>query len=73
MIFKEYSKLNYYERIQKSIDYIESNIDNLIDLNDVAKKAFMLPSNFYRMFFAFVGYSVKEYIRLRRKNKFGSI
>jgi len=59
-------KLNYYERIQKSIDYIESNIDNLIDLNDIAREAFMSPSNFYRMFFALVGHSVKEYIRLRR-------
>ena len=65
-IFKEYSELNYYERIQKSIDYIESNIDNAIDLNSAAREAFMSPSNFYRMFFALVGHSVKEYIRLRR-------
>ncbi len=53
--------MNYYERIQKSIDYIESNIDNLIDLNDIAREAFMSPSNFYRMFFALVGHSVKRF------------
>ncbi len=58
--------MNYYERIQKSIDYIESNLENEIDLNIAAQKAFMSLSNFYRMFFALVGYSVKEYIRLRR-------
>lgn len=58
--------MNYYERIQKSIDYIESNINNLVDINDAAKEAFMSPSNYYRMFFALVGHSVKEYIRLRR-------
>jgi len=52
--------------MQKSIDYIESNIDNAIDLNAAAREAFMSPSNFYRMFFALVGHSVKEYIRLRR-------
>jgi hypothetical protein len=33
--------MNYYERIQKSIDYIENNIDNFIDLNDTAREAFM--------------------------------
>ena len=58
--------MNYYERIQKSIDYIESNLENSIDLNIAAQKAFMSLSNFYRMFFALVGYSIKEYIRLRR-------
>lgn len=58
--------MNYYERIQKSVDYIENNLENDIDLNTAAQEAFMSLSNFYRMFFAIVGYSVKEYIRLRR-------
>ena len=58
--------MNYYERIQKSIDYIESNLDTAIDLNIAAREAFMSQSNFYRLFFALVGHSVKEYIRLRR-------
>jgi len=58
--------MNYYERIQKSIDYIESNLENLIDINAAAQEAYMSISNFYRMFFALTGYSVKEYIRLRR-------
>jgi AraC family transcriptional regulator len=58
--------MNYYERIQKSIDYIESNIENKIDLNQAAREAFMSQSNYYRIFFALVGFTVKEYIRLRR-------
>lgn len=58
--------MNYYERIQKSIDYIESNLENEIDLNLAAREAFMSMSNFYRMFFALVGHSLKEYVRLRR-------
>lgn len=58
--------MNYYERIQKSIDYIERNFENEIDLQDVAKEAFMSFSNFYRIFFALTGHSVKEYIRKRR-------
>jgi DNA gyrase inhibitor GyrI/AraC-like DNA-binding protein len=58
--------MNYYERVQKALDYIESNLENKIDINIAAQEAFMSQSNFYRMFFALVGYSVKEYIRLRR-------
>ncbi|MDF2987792.1 MAG: DNA-binding protein AraC-type [Eubacterium sp.] len=58
--------MNYYERIQRSIDHIESNLENIIDINIAAQMAFMSLSNFYRMFFALAGYSVKEYIRLRR-------
>jgi len=56
--------MNYYERIQKSIDYIESNLEDRIDLNRAAQEAYMSQSSFYRLFFALVGYSVKEYIRL---------
>lgn len=58
--------MNYYERIQKSIDYIERNLENKIYLNMAAKEAYMSQSNYYRLFFAIVGYSIKEYIRLRR-------
>jgi len=58
--------MNYYDRIQKSIEYIESNLENYIDLSIVAEKAYMSLSNFYRMFFALTGHSVKEYIRKRR-------
>lgn len=58
--------MNYYERIQKSIDYIETNIENEIDLNAACREAYMSLSNFYRIFFALVGYSVKEYVRHRR-------
>ncbi|WP_242835589.1 hypothetical protein [Ruminiclostridium josui] len=58
--------MNYYERIQKSIDYIEENLENKIILDFAAQKAYMSMSNFYRMFFALTGYTVKEYIRFRR-------
>ncbi|EGD47859.1 transcription activator effector binding [Ruminiclostridium papyrosolvens DSM 2782] len=58
--------MNYYERIQKSIDYIESCLENKINIDFAAQTAYMSLSNFYRMFFALTGHSVKEYIRLRR-------
>lgn len=30
--------MNYYHRIQESIEYIESNLESYIDLNIVASK-----------------------------------
>jgi len=38
--------MNYYERMQKSIDYIERNLENKIDLNVAAKEAYMSQSNY---------------------------
>lgn len=57
--------MNYYEQIQKSIDYIEGNLEEPINIITAANEAYMSQSNYYRMFFAMVGYSVK-YIRMRR-------
>lgn len=58
--------MNYYESIQRSIDYIENRLEEGIDPGDAAREAMMSLSNYYRMFFALAGYTVKEYIRLRR-------
>lgn len=58
--------MNYYERIQRAIDYVEEDLQENLDLNQVALAAYMSLSTFYRMFFAIVGFSVKEYIRRRR-------
>lgn len=61
--------MNYYERIQKSIDFMEDNLENDIKVEDIAKQAFMSVSSFYRIFFAITGYQVKEYLINRRISK----
>ena len=58
--------MNYYQRIQKAIDFIEDNLDQVITIEICAKEAYMSISGFYRMFLSVVGYNVKEYIRMRR-------
>lgn len=58
--------MNYYERIQKSIDYIENNLTEELTIDSCAKEAFMSVSGYYRMFLSLAGYNIKEYIRLRR-------
>lgn len=55
--------MNYYQRIQKAIDYIEDNLEQAITIEMCAKKAYMSVSGFYRMFISVVGYSSKEYVR----------
>ena len=60
--------MNYYERVQNSIDYIEENLKSELSLETVASKAYMSLANFYRLFYAFTGHSVKDYIRRRRLN-----
>lgn len=58
--------MNYYERIQRSIDYIEERLCEDLPPEECAEQAFMSVSGYYRMFFSVVGMTVKEYIRGRR-------
>ena len=58
--------MNYYERIQRSIDFIEENICEDITLEQCARESYMSLSEYYRMFFSVIGMNVKEYIRNRR-------
>ena len=58
--------MNYYERIQQAINYIEDHLLDDIELQHVAAEAYMSLSSLYRLFFSMTGYRVKEYIRARR-------
>jgi len=58
--------MNLYERIQCAIDYIESNLGDTIQISEAITQAYMSRAGFYRIFNAFTGYDVKEYIRRRR-------
>lgn len=58
--------MNLYERIQCAIDYIENRLGENIQISEAAKQAYMSRAGFYRLFNAFTGYDVKEYIRRRR-------
>ncbi len=58
--------MNYYERIQKSIDFMEDNLENSIRVEEMAKAVYMSESSFYRIFFAITGYQAKEYLINRR-------
>ncbi|NCA68029.1 MAG: AraC family transcriptional regulator, partial [Clostridia bacterium] len=46
--------------------YIEKYLMTEIDPNSISKHHFISLSQLYRDFYAFTGYSIKEYIRKRR-------
>lgn len=58
--------MNYFDRIQSAIDYIESLLTSEINLEDVADQACFSLYHFHKIFHAITQNSIKEYIRKRR-------
>lgn len=58
--------MDYFERVQRSIDFIEANLAEEITLQEVAEQAYFSLYHFHRVFQGLVDLSVKEYIRRRR-------
>lgn len=58
--------MDYFERIQKSIDFIESRLKERFSLKDVASEAAFSLYHFQRVFHSLAGHNLKEYIRKRR-------
>ncbi|MDT8719489.1 helix-turn-helix transcriptional regulator [Clostridium sp. 19966] len=58
--------MDYSHRIQESVDYIEKNLTEKIELEELSKKAFLSKYYYHRIFHALVGEAVMEYIRKRR-------
>jgi len=57
--------------LNNAMKYVEDNLDNKIDVNDVAQKAGCSVFNFVRMFSFLSGISFSEYLRKRRLTKAG--
>ena len=58
--------MDYYNRIQNAIEFIENNLDEKLDIADITSKAYFSPFHFQRLFQAISGFGVQEYIRKRR-------
>lgn len=58
--------MNYIVDIQKAIEYIEDNLEQNINYENIAKYVGMSSFYFHRIFSAIIGISPVEYIRLRR-------
>jgi len=58
--------MNYFNRLNKAVNFIEANLQNEITLKQVASEAGFSLYHFHRIFHSLVGDSLKEYIRKRR-------
>ena len=58
--------MDWITGMQKAIDYIEANLTEEIDYEKVAAESFSSSYHFQRVFSILCGYTLGEYIRLRR-------
>ncbi|MDF2872059.1 MAG: transcriptional regulator, AraC family [Anaerocolumna sp.] len=58
--------MDYIDSIQKTIDYIETNLKEEIDINRAISESGYSLTHFYRIIQSFSGISLKDYIRNRR-------
>ena len=58
--------MNWIQGIQRAIDYVEANITEEIDFEEVAKQAYSSSFHFQRAFGILCGFSLGDYIRMRR-------
>ena len=65
----EKAKNDYYERIEKAINFIEDNLMEKIQVDVIAEKAFFSKYHFIRIFAATTGETVGNYLRRRRISK----
>lgn len=58
--------MDWLQRLNRAIDYIENNLENEIDYEEAAKITLCSVYQFQRMFSYVLGVSLSEYIRRRR-------
>jgi AraC family transcriptional regulator len=63
---KEMNALEWLNRMADALDYMERNMAERLDIEDIAKAAYSSPFHFQRMFHMLTGITVAEYIRKRR-------
>ncbi len=58
--------MNWIQGMQRAIDYVEAHISEEIDFAEVAKQSYSSSFHFQRVFGILCGFSLGDYIRMRR-------
>ncbi|GLC83174.1 helix-turn-helix transcriptional regulator [Lacrimispora brassicae] len=61
--------MDYHSKVRDSLKYIEENLNERIDLDDLAKKAYLSKYHYHRIFHKISGESLTRYITRRRMEK----
>lgn len=69
---KAYYKKQYVQRINRVIDYIEGHLDEELNLQHLANVAHFSPYHFHRIFTAFKGETLNNFIKRKKIEKAGS-
>ena len=64
--------MDWITGMQKAIDYIEENLTEDINYEKIAEKSYSSSYHFQRVFSILCGYTLGEYIRLRRLSLAGA-
>lgn len=64
--------MNWITGVETAIEYIENNLMNKLDYEDIASCAYCSSYHFQRMFSVFAGCTLGEYIRARRMTLAGA-
>ena len=64
--------MDWIQRVQQAVDYIEENITEKIDYEEVAKRAYSSTFHFQKVFGIICGVTMGEYIRRRKLTLAGS-
>ncbi len=69
----DHTNSTYLKRIHTAIDYIENNLDKVLSLDTISKKAFYSPFHFHRLFKLITGETLNEFINRKRVEKIAAI
>lgn len=58
--------MDWVQSIQKAINYIEDNLCNNLDIEQISKSVYSSSANFQRIFSIVTGMTIGDYIRFRR-------
>ncbi len=64
--------MDWISGLQRALDYVEENITEHIDYEEAAKRAYSSSFHFQKVFGIIVGYTLGDYIRMRRLSLAGS-
>ena len=64
--------MDWISGIQKAVDYVEDHITEELDYSEIAGQAYSSGFHFQRIFSILCGYTLGDYIRMRRLTLAGS-